>query len=40
MSIIDNIHTRLDDNEFTAGVFVDLKKVFDLVIMRYFSTIG
>ena len=25
MSIIENIQTRLDDNEFTAGVFVDLK---------------
>ena len=31
MSIIENIQTRLDDNEFTAGVFVDLKQVFDTV---------
>ena len=31
MSIIENIHTRLDDNEFAAGVFVDLKKAFDMV---------
>ena len=31
MSIIENIQTRLDDNEFTAEVFVDLKKEFDTV---------
>ena len=31
MSIIENIQTRLDDNEFTAMVFVDLKKTFDMV---------
>ena len=31
MSIIENIQTRLDDNEFTAGVSVDLKKAFDMV---------
>ena len=31
MSIIKNIQTRLDNNEFTAGMFVDLKKVFDTV---------
>ena len=31
MSIIENIQTRLDDNEFAARVFVDLKKAFDTV---------
>ena len=31
MSIIENNETRLDDNEFTAGVFADLKKAFDVV---------
>ena len=31
MPITENIETRQDDNEFTAGVFVDLKKAFDVV---------
>ena len=31
MSITENIQTRLDDNEFAAGTFVDLKKQFDMV---------
>ena len=31
MSIIEKVQTRLDDNEFAAGVFVDLKKAFDTV---------
>ena len=31
MSIIENIQARLDNNEFTAGVFVDLKKAFEMV---------
>ena len=31
MSTIENIQPRLDDNEFTALVFVDLKKAFDMV---------
>ena len=31
MSIIENIRTRLNDNEFAIGVFVDMKKVFDTV---------
>ena len=31
MSITENVQTRLDDNEFAAGVFVDLKKAFDTV---------
>ena len=31
MSIIENNETKLNDNEFTAGVFVDLKKAFDVV---------
>ena len=44
MSIVENIQTRLDDNEFTAGVFVDLKKALIWSIMRYvlekLSTMG
>ena len=36
MSIIENIHTRLDDNEFVAGVFVDLKKTFDTTDYKIF----
>ena len=32
MSITENIQTRLDDNEFAAGVFVDMKKAFDMVV--------
>ena len=31
MSITENIQTRLDDNEFAAGTFVDLKKQLDMV---------
>ena len=31
ISIIENIQTRLDDNEFADGVFVDLKGAFDAV---------
>ena len=37
MSNIENIQTRLDDDEFAAGVFVDffvdylLKKTFDMI---------
>ena len=31
MSINENIQTRLDDNEFADGVFVDLKGAFDAV---------
>ena len=31
MSIIENTQVRLDDNEFAARVFVDLKKTFDMV---------
>ena len=31
MSITENIQTRLDDNEFATGVFVDMEKVFDMV---------
>ena len=29
--MIENIQTRLEDNEFAAGVFVGMKKVFDTV---------
>ena len=29
MSIVENIQTRLDNDELGAGVFVDLRKVFD-----------
>ena len=34
MSIVENIQTQLDDGEFAAGVFVDLRKVFDTVDHR------
>ena len=34
MSIIENIQTRLDNGEFAAGVFVDLRKAFDTVNHR------
>ena len=36
MSITENIQTRLDDNEFAAGVFVDMKKAFDMVVHEIF----
>ena len=29
MSIAENIQTHLDKNELTAGVFINLRKVFD-----------
>ena len=31
MSIIENIQTRLVDNKFAVGVFLDLEKAFDMV---------
>ena len=31
LSIIENIQSRLDNNEFAAGEFVDMKKAFDTV---------
>ena len=31
MSIVENIQTQLDDDKYSAGVFVDLKKAFDNV---------
>ena len=31
LSIIENIQTDLDNKDFAAGVFVDLKKAFDTV---------
>lgn len=31
MSIIENIRTHLGDGKYVAGVFVDLKKTFDIV---------
>ena len=31
MSITENIQARLDDNEFAAGVFADLKKAFETI---------
>ena len=34
ISIIENIQTRLDDNEFADGVFVDLKRAFDTVELK------
>ena len=29
MSIIENVQSQLDQNNFRTGVFVDLKKAFD-----------
>ena len=34
MSIVENIQTQLNNGEFPAGVFVDLRKVFDTVNHR------
>ena len=34
MSIVENIRTQLDNGEFAAGVFVDLRKAFDTVDHR------
>ena len=34
MSIVENIQTQLDNGEFPAGVFVDLRKAFDTVDHR------
>ena len=31
MSIVENIQTQLNDGKYSAGVYVDLKKVFDTV---------
>ena len=31
MSITENIRTHLDENELTAGVFIDLRKAFNTV---------
>ena len=31
MSIVENIQTQLDNDEFSAAVFVDLRKVFGAV---------
>ena len=31
LSIIENIQTDLDNGDFAAGVFIDLKKAFDTV---------
>ena len=31
MSIVENIQTQLNDGKYSAGVYVDLKKVFDIV---------
>ena len=31
LSIIENIQTDLDNGNFSAGVFIDLKKAFDIV---------
>ena len=31
LSIIENIQTDLDNGDFSAGVFIDLKKAFDTV---------
>ena len=37
MSIIENIQAKLGDNEFAAGVFVDLSKAFNTVDNEMFS---
>ena len=34
MSTVENIQTELDNGEFAAGVFIDLRKVFDKVDHR------
>ena len=31
MSIVDDIHKNLDNNDFVCGVFIDLEKAFDTV---------
>ena len=31
MSITENIQSQLDQNKFCTGVFVDLKKAFDIM---------
>ena len=36
-SIIKNIQTQLDNWESVAGVFVDLKKAFDIVVIVIYS---
>ena len=36
-SIIKNIQTQLDNGESVAGVFVDLKKAFDIVVIVIYS---
>ena len=37
LSIIKNIQTQVDNGEFVAGVFVDLKKAFDIVVIMIYS---
>ena len=42
MPIIENIQSQLDQNKFCTGVFVDLKKAFDMVdheIFQYLNLI-
>ena len=34
MSIVENIQTQLDNGEFAAGVFADLRKAFDTMDQR------
>ena len=36
-STIENIQTDLDNGDFAAGVFIDLKKVFDQSVMIFYS---
>ena len=31
MSIVENIQAQIDNGHFVAGIFIDLKKVFDTV---------
>ena len=37
LSTIENIQTDLDNGDFAAGVFIDLKKAFDQSIMIFYS---
>ena len=40
MLITENIQSQLDQNKFCAGVFVDLKKAFDTILLKKLSYYG
>ena len=40
MPIIENIQSQLDQNKFCTGVFVDLKKAFDMVDHEIFQDLN